>query len=80
MAETTEITAPAPGTFWRRPDPESDPFVQPGDRVEAGAVVGLLEVMKQFLDITASATGEVGEFQAQDGVAVTAGQVVVSVS
>ena len=35
-----------PGTFYRRPDPESDPYVKEGDSVSAGDTVGLIEVMK----------------------------------
>ena len=45
------IKSPMPGTFYRRPDPESDPFVNEGDTVSPGDTVGLVEVMKSFHEI-----------------------------
>ena len=51
MAEKT-VKAQMPGTFYRRPDPESDPYVDEGDEVSAGDTIGLIEVMKNFNEIT----------------------------
>lgn len=42
------LTAPMGGRFYRRPAPGKAPFVEPGDCIEEGHVVGLLEVMKTF--------------------------------
>jgi acetyl-CoA carboxylase biotin carboxyl carrier protein len=75
-----DVQSPVPGTFYRRPSPDADPFVEEGDTVEAGAVVGVVEVMKQFLDVPAPAGGTVGTFQIADGDAVSAGQTIVDVS
>ena len=44
MADEAVIQAQTPGIFYRRPDPDSPPFVEEGDSVEAGTVVGLVEV------------------------------------
>ena len=44
MADKT-VKAQMPGTFYRRPDPESDVYVEEGDTVSAGDTVGLIEVM-----------------------------------
>jgi acetyl-CoA carboxylase biotin carboxyl carrier protein len=79
MSES-QIQCPVPGTFYRRPSPDADPFVNEGDQVEAGAVVGLIEVMKQFVEITSPASGTLGAFQAEDGEAVAAGQTVAVVA
>ena len=38
-----EVLTPIPGIFYRRPDPDSDPFVAEGDAVQAGATIGLVE-------------------------------------
>ncbi len=75
MGET--IKSPFPGTFYRRPNPQSDPYVQEGDRVEPGDVVGLVEIMKSFYEVTSSASGVVGRFLVEDEDAVEAGQDVV---
>lgn len=53
------VLSPMAGIFYRQPSPDSDPFVEEGDRVEAGDVVGLIEVMKLFNDITAPVSGVV---------------------
>ena len=51
------LPAPMAGIFYRQPSPDSDPFVEEGDRVEAGSVVGLIEVMKLFNEIIAPISG-----------------------
>jgi acetyl-CoA carboxylase biotin carboxyl carrier protein len=63
-----------PGTFYRRPDPESDPYVEEGDSVAAGDVVGLIEVMKSFHEIKAQEEGTVSKFLVESEEAVDAGQ------
>ncbi len=45
------VLAPTEGIFYRRPDPETPPFVDEGDVVERGKVLGLVEVMKCFNQI-----------------------------
>lgn len=42
------IVAPMEGMFYRRPSGQESPFVQEGDMIQPGAVVGLIEVMKCF--------------------------------
>ncbi len=53
------VVAPMAGIFYQQPSPEDDPFVEEGDHVEAGDVVGLIEVMKLFNEITAPVSGVV---------------------
>ena len=76
MADKT-IKSPMPGTFYRRPDPESDPFVNEGDTVSPGDTVGLVEVMKSFHEIKAQEEGTVSKILLDDEDAVGAGQDVV---
>jgi acetyl-CoA carboxylase biotin carboxyl carrier protein len=63
-----------PGTFYRRPDPESDVYVNEGDSVSAGDTVGLIEVMKSFHEVKADDDGTVARFLVEDEEAVDAGQ------
>jgi len=76
LAEKT-VKSPMPGTFYRRPDPESDPFVNEGDTVSSGDTVGLVEVMKSFHEIKAQEEGTVAKILLEDEDAVGAGQDVV---
>ena len=68
------ITTPMLGTFYRSPKPGEPPFVEVGDKVEADAVVGIVEVMKLMSSITADVTGEVTKVFAQNGQLVEADQ------
>ncbi len=71
-----EVVTPVPGTFYRRPDPDSDPFFSDGDAVSAGATIGLVEIMKNFQEVEAEVGGTLVEFLVGNEDAVQAGQVV----
>jgi acetyl-CoA carboxylase biotin carboxyl carrier protein len=73
-----EVRSPIPGIFYRRPSPDADVFVEEGDAVEADAVIGLVEVMKQFHEVRAEAAGTVGTLEVENEGTVDAGQVIVS--
>ena len=73
MADKT-VKAQMPGTFYRRPDPDSDVYVEEGDQVSAGDTVGLIEVMKSFHEVKAEEDGTVSKFLVDDEGAVDAGQ------
>jgi biotin carboxyl carrier protein len=79
MAEQT-IKSPYPGTFYRRPDPQADPFVSEGDTVAPGDVVGLVEIMKNFLEVTSEEKGVVERFLVDNEALVEAGQDIVVLS
>ena len=73
MSEKT-IKAPLPGTFYRRPDPGADPFVDEGDEVNPGDVVGLVEIMKSFHEVKSEDSGVVERFLVENEDTVEAGQ------
>ncbi|RBI60345.1 biotin carboxyl carrier domain-containing protein [halophilic archaeon] len=79
MTDTIELKAPMPGVFYRRPDPDQEPFVEEGDHVEAGDTVAIVEVMKQFNDITASEAGTIQQFLVADEEDVEAGDPLVEI-
>jgi acetyl-CoA carboxylase biotin carboxyl carrier protein len=74
-----EVLTPIPGTFYRRPDPESEPFVTEGDAVQAGATIGLVEIMKNFQPVESDGAGTLVEFLVENEDAVVAGQPVAVV-
>ena len=47
------ISAPLPGTFYRKPAPDKPPFKADGDTVAEGDTIGLIEVMKSFNEVKA---------------------------
>ncbi len=46
------LRAEGSGRFYHRPAPGQPPFVSPGEILEPGRVVGLIEVMKTFTHVT----------------------------
>ncbi|MFW5698054.1 MAG: acetyl-CoA carboxylase biotin carboxyl carrier protein [Fimbriimonadaceae bacterium] len=67
------VSSPMTGIFYDSPSPGADAFVKPGDEVEAGQVVGLIEAMKVFNEITATLAGKVSEVKAKNGELVQPG-------
>ncbi len=76
MADDDVIRSQLPGIFYRRPDPGSQAFVEVGDAVEAGTVVGLVEVMKQFHEVMAQSAGTIASFEADNEQVISPGDVV----
>jgi acetyl-CoA carboxylase biotin carboxyl carrier protein len=64
LADEDVIRAQIPGIFYRRPDPESEPFVQEG------------EVMKQFHEVTSEIAGTIAAFEVENEGMVSPGDVV----
>ena len=62
-----EIRSPMVGTFYRRPSPESDPYVDVGDQVEDETIVCIVEAMKVNNEIKAELDGEILEILVEDG-------------
>ncbi|MNF70252.1 Biotin carboxyl carrier protein of acetyl-CoA carboxylase [compost metagenome] len=77
MAQHTVIT-PLPGTFYRKATPDSPNYVEAGAEVSADTVIGLIEVMKQFSELTAGMAGHLDAFLVEDGDPVEPGQVIAT--
>ena len=53
------IKSPMIGTFYRRPSPDKDIFVNVGDEISAGSVVCIIEAMKLFNEIESEVSGKI---------------------
>ena len=73
-ASLHKITSPMVGTFYAAPNPESDPYVAVGDKVEDEKIVCIVEAMKLFNEIEAEVKGEIVEILVKDGDLVEYGQ------
>ncbi|MBO6815823.1 MAG: biotin carboxyl carrier domain-containing protein [Rhizobiaceae bacterium] len=69
-----EIKAPVPGTFYTQASPEEPRYKSAGDPVASGDVIGLIEVMKTFIEIKADTAGTFKDYTVENAAAVTAGQ------
>jgi acetyl-CoA carboxylase biotin carboxyl carrier protein len=74
-----EIKSEALGTFYSRPNPESEAYVKVGSKVNQKTVVGLIEAMKMFNEITAGVTGTIAEVLVENQQAVEYGTVLFRV-
>jgi len=70
-----DVTAPMVGTVYRAPAPDAPPFVDVGSRVEVGAQLCIIEVMKLMNAVSAEVAGTVAEVCVESGSAVQYGDV-----
>jgi acetyl-CoA carboxylase biotin carboxyl carrier protein len=68
------VKSPIVGTFYESPSPGSPPFVRPGDTVEAGSVLCIVEAMKLMNEIESDVAGEVVKQLVSNGQPVEYGQ------
>ena len=60
------IKSPMIGTFYRSPNPESDPFVNEGDSIKVGQTICIVEAMKLFNDIESEVSGKIVKILVDD--------------
>ena len=73
------VVAPFTGVFYRSPTPSTRPYAAEGEWVDADAIIGLVETMKIFNEVTADVPGRIVKFGADSGQLVHAGDVLASI-
>jgi acetyl-CoA carboxylase biotin carboxyl carrier protein len=68
------VRSPIVGTFYECPSPGSPPFVKPGDTVEVGQVLCIVEAMKLMNEIEADVAGEIVKKLVANGQPIEYGQ------
>ena len=68
------ISSPIVGTFYRSPNPESDPFVTIGDHISKGKVICIIEAMKLMNEIESDVDGEIVKVFPQNGQPIEYGE------
>ena len=68
------VKSPIVGTFYEAPSPGAPPFVKPGDMVEVGQVLCIVEAMKLLNEIESDVAGEVLKKLASNGQPIEYGQ------
>ncbi|HQA08390.1 MAG TPA: acetyl-CoA carboxylase biotin carboxyl carrier protein [Syntrophomonadaceae bacterium] len=72
-----EVTAPMVGTFYAAPSPDAPPYVQVGDKVQAGQTLCIVEAMKLMNEIKAETDGVVTDIMVDNAQPVEYGQVLM---
>lgn len=73
-ANVSKVLAPLTGVFYRAPSPDVAPYVEVGDRVEAGDVLCVLEAMKLFNEIQSDDAGTILRIVPENGELVSQGE------
>ncbi|NVO58530.1 biotin carboxyl carrier domain-containing protein [Rhodobacteraceae bacterium B1Z28] len=69
-----DIKSPVPGTFYTQATPDAPVYKAQGDTVTVGDVIGLVEVMKTFIEIKSDMAGTFAGYAVENEAAVSAGQ------
>jgi acetyl-CoA carboxylase biotin carboxyl carrier protein len=64
------VSAPLTGIWYPSPSPGARPYVNEGDEVAAGQVIGLIEAMKLFNEIKSDASGRISRILVENGTLV----------
>lgn len=72
-ANVTKVLAPLTGVFYRAASPDAAPYVELGDRVEAGDILCVLEAMKLFNEIQSDDAGTIVRIVPDNGELVSQG-------
>ncbi len=64
------VTAPLTGIWYAAPSPGARPYMQEGDEISVGQVVGLIEAMKLFNEIKSDVAGIVVRMLVETGTLV----------
>jgi acetyl-CoA carboxylase biotin carboxyl carrier protein len=73
------VKSPMVGTFYGSPSPGAAPFVAPGDHVDKGQIVCIVEAMKLMNDIESDVAGEIVKCFVTNGQPIEFGQPLFSV-
>lgn len=56
-----EVKSPMVGTFYRSPSPDADPYIEPGQTVQIGQTMCIIEAMKLMNEIESEFSGKVAK-------------------
>ncbi len=74
------IKSPLPGTFYLTPSPGEEPFKKKGDKVLEGDMIGLIEVMKTFIEVKSDKSGTFESYEINNEDPVQPGQVIANLT
>ena len=74
-----KILSPMVGTFYRKPAPDKDPFVEVGQPIKKGDTVCIIEAMKMMNQVKSEFDGKIISINIGDGEPVEFGQELISI-
>jgi len=79
VSDLLEIRSPIVGTFYRSASPDKPAYVKPGQQIEVGDVVCIVEAMKLFNEIESEISGKIVEVLIDDATPIEYDQVLFRV-
>ena len=73
------IQSPMVGTFYRKPAPDKEPFVEVGQTIKKGETVCIIEAMKMMNQVKSEFDGKIISINIGDGEPVEFGQELISI-
>ena len=74
-----KIVSPMVGTFYRKPAPDKEPFIEVGQMIKKGETVCIIEAMKMMNQVKSEFDGKVTSINIGDGEPVEFGQELISI-
>ena len=74
-----KIVSPMVGTFYRKPAPDKEPFIEVGQMIKKGETVCIIEAMKMMNQVKSEFDGTVVSINIGDGEPVEFGQELISI-
>ena len=74
-----KIVSPMVGTFYRKPAPDKEPFVEVGQTIKKGDTVCIIEAMKMMNQVKSEFDGTVVSIDIEDGEPVEFNQTLISI-
>ena len=75
----TKISSPMVGTFYRKPSPDAEPFIEVGQIVKKGDTVCIIEAMKMMNQVKSQVDGKIISINVGDGEPVEFDQELISI-
>ena len=75
----SKIVSPMVGTFYRKPSPDKEPFIEVGQVIKKGQTVCIIEAMKMMNQVKSEFDGKVISIDVGDGEPVEFGQELISI-
>ena len=73
------VRSPIVGTYYESPSPGSPPFCKPGDNIELGQILCIVEAMKLMNEIESDVAGELVKILVSNGQPIEYGQDLFSI-
>ena len=74
-----KIVSPMVGTFYRKPAPDKEPFIEVGQMIKKGDTVCIIEAMKMMNQVKSEYDGKVISINIGDGEPIEFGQELISI-